>query len=81
MSEGGVGLVEREALDAARAEQTAANRAYYRRLERIAVQILAGYAGNASGAIAAATVEKLSETSIRMALALIKQLDALKIPE
>src|SRR4051794_41945175 len=36
MSEGGVGLVEREALDAARAEQTAANQAYYRRLERIA---------------------------------------------
>lgn len=51
------------------------------RLERIAAHILAGYAGNASGAIAAATVEKLSETSIRMALALIKQLDALKIPE
>jgi hypothetical protein len=36
MSEGGVGLVEREALDAARAEQTAAHQAYYRRLERIA---------------------------------------------
>ena len=36
MSEGGVGLVEREALDAARAEQTAAYQAYYRRLERIA---------------------------------------------
>src|SRR4051794_41808339 len=36
MSEGGVGLVEREALDAARAEQTAANQAYYRRLERVA---------------------------------------------
>ena len=36
MSEGGVGLVEREALDAARAEQAAAHQAYYRRLERIA---------------------------------------------
>ena len=36
MSEGGVGLVEREALDAARAEQIAAYQAYYRRLERIA---------------------------------------------
>jgi hypothetical protein len=36
MSEGGVGLVEREALEGARAEQTAAHQAYYRRLERIA---------------------------------------------
>ncbi len=36
MSEWGVGLVEREALAAARAEEIAGNQAYYRRLERIA---------------------------------------------
>ncbi|GAA4756029.1 HNH endonuclease signature motif containing protein [Actinomycetospora chibensis] len=36
MSEGGVGLVEREALAAARAEELATHQAYYRRLERIA---------------------------------------------
>ena len=51
------------------------------RLERIAAQVLAGYAGNASSAVATATVEKLSETSIRMAKALIKQLDALPLDE
>lgn len=51
------------------------------RLERIASRVLAGYAGNASSAVATATCEKLAETSVRMAQALIKQLDALPIDE
>lgn len=49
------------------------------RLERIAVQILAGY--NANPIADEHTHESMAAYSIQQAQELIKQLDALKIPE